>query len=151
MRRDPRHRSSPSTLRRLAVDNVYWFLGAERADVIGQLPLANLGLVVTALLARRYGASRVAAAEELAREARRALGIGSLAGWTASERQAFSRWAPLVLSLPGLRRWSEADRAALAAVAKAKGGRRESEFVLRFDAHARLRAALRGLAERNAP
>ncbi len=151
MARDPRHRSTPATLRRLARDNVYFFLGAERADVIGRVPLANVGLAVSELLAKRYGSARVGATDELAREARRALGLRSLAGWTADEREAFASWSPLVLSLPGLGRWSAEDRRALAGVVRAKGGRRESAFVLRFDAHVKLRDALRMLAKRHAP
>ena len=151
MRRDPRHRSSPATLRRLARDNVYFFVGAEREDVIGRLPLAGVGLAVSALLAKRYGSARVAATEELAREARSALGLRSLAGWTPAERSAFDRWAPLVLALPGLGRWGSDDRRALAQVVRAKGGRRETAFVSRFDAHFKLREALRALAKRSAP
>ncbi len=109
-----------------------------------------MGLALTATLSRRYGTGRVAATPELAREARRALEAGSLAGWSGDERRAFDRWAPLVLALPGLSRWSAEERGALAGVIRAKGGRRESEFVRRFDAHPKLRAAVRLLAERNA-
>jgi hypothetical protein len=50
-----------------------------------------------------------------------------------------------VLCLPGLDRWPAAERAALVAVIRAKGGRRESDFVARFDAHRRLRSALLAL------
>jgi hypothetical protein len=61
---------------------------------------------------------------------------------------AWQRWAPLALLLPGVARWSASDRTALAAVIDAKGGRRESDFVRRFDAHPRLRAAILELARR---
>ena len=40
------------------------------------------------------------------------------------------------------------DRRALAEVIRAKGGRRESDFVLRFNAHRRLHRALIRLAEK---
>jgi len=63
-----------------------------------------------------------------------------------AERQAFERWAPLALLLPGVRRWSAAERRALAGVMRAKGGRRESDFVRAFDAHAKLRVAVAALA-----
>ena len=43
-------------------------------------------------------------------------------------------------------RWSAGEKRALAEVVRAKGGRRESDFVLRFDRHRRLREALRRLA-----
>jgi hypothetical protein len=58
----------------------------------------------------------------------------------------WERWAPLVSLMPGLDAWSAADKLGLAAVIRAKGGRRESEFVALFDAHPRLGAALVALA-----
>ena len=48
--------------------------------------------------------------------------------------------------LPGLARWKAAARRALVDVIRAKGGRRESDFVRRFDAHGSLRRALVKLA-----
>ena len=151
MQRNPGHRSTPATLRALASDNLYFHLNGERNDVIGELPLANVGLAVSDSLAQRYGAARTDAAAELAIEARRALGLRSLAGWSADEREAFNRWAPLVLLVPGIGRWNEDERLGVAQVIRAKGGRRESDFVHRFDAHARLRTALRKLARQQAP
>jgi hypothetical protein len=43
-------------------------------------------------------------------------------------------------------RWSPDERRALVDVIRAKGARRESDFVERFDRHSRLRAAVRALA-----
>jgi hypothetical protein len=47
-----------------------------------------------------------------------------------------------MLALQGLSRWGAADGRALARVVRAKGGRRESDFVRLFDAHPRLTSAL---------
>jgi hypothetical protein len=47
-----------------------------------------------------------------------------------------------MLALPGVARWSAAERRALAAIVRAKGGRRESDFAARVDAHPRLGVAL---------
>ena len=49
--------------------------------------------------------------------------------------------------LPGVERWSGTDKRALVKVIRAKGGRRESDFVRRFDGHRRLRRAVLQLAE----
>jgi hypothetical protein len=57
----------------------------------------------------------------------------------------WARWSPLVLLLPGIESWSRAERGALVDIVRAKGGRRESEFVRRFDGHRPLRRALRAL------
>ena len=142
MARNPAHRSGRATLVALGEHNVYWHAGARRDDVIGLLPLANIGLAVTDFLAAHHGTEPDRGARRCALDAAARLGAGPTSAWTRGERLAFGRWAPLVLLLPGLERWSAAERRALVAVIRAKGGRRESEFVRRFDAHAKLRAAV---------
>jgi len=147
MKRDPRHRSSIATLAGLSTEPVYWSAGARRSDVMGRLPLGALGLSATRLLAKRFGAARDDAAGALADEAARRAGVRTLRGWSRAEREAWRRWAPAVVQLPGLSRWSPVERRALVRVVRLKGGRRESEFVRAFDAHAKLRRALLALAK----
>jgi hypothetical protein len=146
MRRRPGHRSSIATLRRLSKENVYLQTGREREDVIGILPLASVGLAVTNFLARRFGADREAATRECSGVALRRLGLGSLRGFSAGERMAWERWAPIIVCLRGVERWSPREKRACVDVIRAKGGRRESDFVRRFDAHVPLRRAVRRLA-----
>lgn len=148
MRRVPGHRSDAAALRRLAEAHVYFQAGRRRDDVLGLLPLPRVGLCVTQTLARRFGSDRERGERECAREAGALLGVRSVRGWSAGERLAWKRWAPLVCALPGVPRWSIVARRALLAVIRAKGGRRESEFVLRFDAHPGLRRAIVALAAR---
>ena len=54
---------------------------------------------------------------------------------------------PLVLLLKGVKRWSPQNRRALVRVVRAKGGRRESDFVKLFDSHRLLKKAVLDLAE----
>jgi len=142
MQRRKGHRSSAATLRKLATHNLYWSLGPHRDDVIGELPLPNAGIAATQLIAKRFAGDRARAAEVCEREAASRLGVRSFAGWSADERHAWRRWAPLVTLLPDVPRWSSADRAAATAVIRAKGGPREDAFVHAFDAHPSLGAAL---------
>ena len=146
MRRRPAHRSSAATLRRLATHPLFFDLGARRRDVIGELPLANVGLHVTRYLAARFGSDRERGARQCAEAAARLLGLRSPRDLTPGERVAWDRWAPVVAVLPGVARWSAAERRALAAVIRAKGGRSESEFVRAFDAHGKLGQAIARLA-----
>lgn len=141
-RATPGYRSPPATLRRLARHNVYYASGAARDDVIGVLPLERLAEPASRLLAQRFGARRAEAELELAREAAARLGLRSFRGWSASERLWWRRWAPLLVALPGVERWSPAERRAAVAVVRAKGGRRESDFVRALDRHGPLRRAL---------
>ena len=147
-RTNPRARSSPATLRKLSAEHVFLHAGDERDDVMGLLPLPNVGLCVTDYLAQRFGSERERAERECVAEAERLLGAGPAGDWTDDERGAWGRWAPLVCILPGLADWSAEEKLALVDVVRAKGGRRESEFVLRFDRHAKLRSAIRELAKR---
>lgn len=146
-RAHPEHLSSIATLRSLAKANVYLHLGRARDDVLGILPLAAVGLAVTEAAAARFGANREVAARACTLEASRLVGLRSLSRFSRGERLAWVRWAPVVVLLPGIARWSREEKRALVEVVRAKGGARESDFVLGFDRHRRLRAGLRALAE----
>lgn len=152
MRRRPAHRSSPATLRKLARENLYFSLGPERDDVIGELELAGVGLAVSRFLAANWGEDRMRAEKECETEASRRLGLPpgtrALAGWTHDERKWWSRWAPLVCITPGLESWSADEKRRLVEVIRAKGARRETDFVRAFDAHVRLRETLVSIARR---
>ena len=148
MRRHPRRRSSRATLRALARHNLYYHDGPGRDDVIGLLPLANVGLHMMRFFNERFGGDRGRGTLECAREAKSLLGLEERRTWSRGQTMWWHRWAPLVVAIPGIGRWSAEERRSLAELILAKGGRRESDFVWRFDAHARLRAALRALAER---
>jgi hypothetical protein len=148
MKRDARHRTGIATLRRLAAENVYWSKGRARDDVIGVFDIGNVGLAVTQYLARRFGTDRERGERRCADEAAELCGVRGWQKWDDGERLAWQRWSPLMLVLPGVATWSAAEREALAAVARAKGGRAESDYVRRLDAHGKLRRALRTLAAR---
>jgi hypothetical protein len=143
----PTHRSSAATLKKLASDNLYLYSNKRRDDVIGMLPLANLGLRITDYLAERFGFNRRAAERACADEAAKLLGVRTTRRASAGERLAWKRWGPLILILPGIDRWPAADKRALAAVVRHKGGPRESEYLLSFDRHRRLRRAIQRLTE----
>ena len=142
MRKSPGHRSSRAVLKRLAAENVYYDLGAPRRDVIGQLPFGAIGTHISAYLALRFGSRRDRAPRVCGGDAARLLEVRSQARFKAGEKLAWGRWAPLVLILPGLENWSREEKSALAGIIRAKGGRRESDFTLKFDAHAKLRRAM---------
>lgn len=148
MRKSRAYRTPISTLRRLAAHNVYWSPGHPRDDVIGLFAIGNVGLAVTDYLARRFGADRERGERVCAEEAAELCGVKGWQKWNGGERLAWQRWSPLMLVLPDVANWPAAERQALGEVARSKGGRRESDYVRRLDAHKRLRAALRELAAR---
>jgi len=145
MKLDHEHRTSIETLRELARENMYWHIGPDRDDVVGMAPFGDAGLAVADLVAARFGSDRERAGEVCAEEAARLCGGVDRAGWTPAEQDAWRRWAPVIVALPGVAQWSAAERAALVPIARAKGGQRESDFVRAFDAHPALQKAVLGL------
>ena len=136
MKLNPRHRSSPATLLKLAGWHLFFEL--DPAASRGLPPLAALGERVAAQLASAGAADRTLVLDDASRALMQFTGTRSLRGFTANERLAWRRWSPFVLALPGVQRWSAADRRAVARVLRAKGGRRESDFAALFAAHPRL-------------
>jgi hypothetical protein len=148
MRRSPRHRSSHDTLNRLSSEYMYLFLARSRRDIRGAISLGNIGLAVSEYLGQRFGADRDRAMRLCEREAARLLGVRTFRGFSQDERMTWQRWSPLILALPGVERWAGEEKMALVKVVRAKGGRRESEFLPLFSAHRKLRRALLRVAER---
>lgn len=144
---DRSYRTPRATLRKIAQHNVYWSPRTAREDVIGRIDLSAVGVALTDELARRGGAERERAERDCARDAARRLGVRGWERWSAAERLWWVRWAPLVALLE-VERWSAAERRALVEVIRAKAGRREADFVRRFDAHRRLRRAVWDISKR---
>jgi hypothetical protein len=145
MRTDPRHRSDRKTLRQLARASVFFDLAEPHASDLGFG--APLGGRLGADLAARWGGAREQALRECAREAMSITGLRTVARFSAGERLAWTRWGALLVHLPGISRWSAAEKRALVQVVRAKGGRRESDFVALFNAHPRLADALRSYVD----
>ncbi len=147
MQRDPKHRTKKSRLNNMASAYMYLNLGKARRDVLGELDLGNIGLHASHYLAQNYGSKREAGIKACAAQVASLLQLRSLKTLSPGEQLAWERWAPLVLSLPGMQSWSLAERRSLRDIIRAKGGQQESVFVTLFDGHRKLRAALLKLSE----
>ena len=146
MRRSPRHRSSHATLNELSSAYMFHELEPTLPDGRGVLSLEHIGLHVSKYLGQRFGADRDRAVQVCEREAAELVGLRSFRGFRQDERMIWKRWSPLVLMLPGVRRWNAAEKKALVGVVRAKAGRHESDVLAPFAAHAKLRRALIKLA-----
>lgn len=147
MKSNPTHRSSVDTLAELAEHDLFLTLRRARDDVLGVVPLADIGLQLSSFLAQQFGADRENAARVCSRNAQKLLGVRSRRRFSAGEHLAWNWWAPLIAILPNINRWPQADKRALVGVIRAKGGRHELDYLQRFNDHRRLRNSLRRLAE----
>ena len=137
---NPRHRSSPRTLRLLAQSHLFYSLVPGRQ---ASLPQSLRWLEAAAVVARRYaqrdpGARcEAAVADALAR-----LGRRNTARLTVTQRAALARWAPLVLAWTAKGRWSAAERKSLLQIVLAKTAANERDFQRQLLHHRRLRVLL---------
>ncbi len=136
------YRSSKATLRELAIHPVYVWLARKRRDVLPMVCTDSLSLGVLDFVSKRFGSRREEAARHCSRELAAALELDSIADWPADEQLMWHRLSPVVAAIADVSEWPTADRAALVEVIRAKGGKREIEYVKLFDAHKRLRRAV---------
>ena len=137
---DPAYRSGRATLRSLAAWPLFFDLDPSRPAPL--VPVAEIGMRIARALAARAGAGRERAVRECLRQSLQLTGLRSMRGFTPGERLAWAGWSPVLVELSALPRWSKAERSALVRVIRAKGGRRESDFVTLFAAHPKLEQAL---------
>ena len=104
--------------------------------------LTVLAVETTRLIASQSAPNRKAAVGRINRRVARSLGVRSMATWTADERRAFDRLAPVVGLLDDLDRWPATPKRALVRLIRAKGGRSERDYVVRLRQRSKLRRAL---------
>jgi hypothetical protein len=146
MKARPTYRSSIATLEKLAAADVYYHLD-ERDWGTAPPPMEALSLSVSRILARESGVDREQGLAACAQRAQDLLGLRDLKSWSRTERQAWMQWGVLICALHGVQAWRLEEKRAAINVIRAKGGRRESDFVRLFDAHTRLRRAVQRLGE----
>lgn len=143
IRADRAYRTPARTLRRFASAKLSLEVGPPPAGTHEVPDVLDIGLAVTRAAGQRFGTHAAAAAERWATgRVRRALGR------TAADRSGLQRLAPVAALIDDLGEWPAADRRALTALMRAKGGPRERDYVLKLQQHRRFRDALAEIASR---
>lgn len=147
MKRKPGHRSSLNTLTRLAEDYMYFELDPKQINE-DLFPMSwNIAPGISNYLARQFGADREKGIRNCISEALGKLGLRKLPALSADEKQAWEQWAPLIVQLAGIERWSQANKRLLTKIVKAKGSQRESDYIRLFSQHKPLQRAIIKFAE----
>ena len=127
----PGYRSSPATLNKLAAGYILYEDPGRARGAWDLSRVRNIGLAVQRAMAERFGGDADRMRREATAQATHVLGLKRAGHW------------PLVLSLiPDLPQWSKEEKAALAAIVRAKQGRSESRYLRLMQRHPRLRATL---------
>jgi hypothetical protein len=144
----PGYRTSARTLRRLATGHLFLGLPGTEQGAWDRFGIRNIGFAVQRLMATRYGgdAARIRAGSAAA--VARALGVAAdtLGG---AARRAFEELAPVLALVPGLGRWTAAEKRDLIRILRAKAGSAESGYLRLLRRHRRLRDAVVRLGSRS--
>lgn len=146
IKRTPGYRTSIDTLKKLAVSDMYYTMKGNPERDGDAFPLTGLSLNTTRLIGERFGGDRKKALAESATALSATLNCRGREQWPAMERLWFERLAPMISLIPGLEKWSAADKQDLVALIRAKGRPQESEFVRLLSGNRKLRRALEKIA-----
>lgn len=148
-RRDRRYRSSLRTLRRLASCDMHLTLpGARQSDLFEERWIETSSMLATKVLGEAGGRTRRSAATRVAKQLAADLGLRSFGNWSASERNAFERIAPIALAAAP-KNWSPAAKKSMRALLRAKGGDREVRYARLIGQHQEFLTSLRKACRRS--
>jgi len=140
MARDPAHRTSAATLRKLAAGHVFYEFGEGARGQWDRFSTRNIGFAVERWMASRFqGDPKKMYAAAIAAVSQ-ALDVDSEA-LNPLERSAFKDFAPVLSLVPDLERWSAAEKAAVIEIIRAKVAPDEADYRRCLQGHAALRNA----------
>ncbi len=141
--RDLGHRSSRATLRRLVERNLIYDAPGTSPGDWDRFHVRRIGLRVNRRM-RERGLDAAGLRERAEMRVARSLGL-STRSLSPLERRFFGDLALALDLVPGLSRWTAAEKAELKEIVRAKAGRHERRYLRLLQGHARLRGALLGL------
>lgn len=110
--------------------------------------LNALSRVATIRLAAQGTSNRARASRIIARRVASWLGANNVDRWRADERRALERLAPILDVVAEQSGWPASAKRACVDIIRAKGGRRELDYVRKLARHRRLREALANFCQR---
>jgi hypothetical protein len=143
MTRDPNHRTSTRTLRKLAEGHMFFEFGSAPSGRWDSFSTRTLGIAVQHEMATRFDGDAAKMRRRTTSLLCKSLGVNA-ESWSARERQTLSNFA-LALSLtPGTASWKLREKRALITIIKAKAERDETTYLRLLQQHDGLRNAFLG-------
>ena len=140
MARDPEHRTSPRTLRKLAEGHMFFEFDANQPGQWDSFSTRTLGLAIQRKMADEFDGQAHAMRRTMVARLSKVLGV-NIRTWSSGERWAFENFALALALVPGVARWTPDEKRALVAVIRAKAGPSETQYVRLLQKHRVLREA----------
>ncbi len=144
MKRDPAHRTSAATLRKLAAHHAFYEFGDGPRGLWDTFSTRNIGFAVARKMAHKFDGDPQRLRQAVVEEVSHILGVRTGA-WTEAERSALQDFAAVLSLVPNLRQWSAENKQALVGIIRSKAGPDEVEYLRRLQQHDKLRQAILAL------
>jgi hypothetical protein len=138
---DPRYRTPPRILRRLAEAQIFYELDPENRGEWDTFSTRNIGLRVNRRMAKEFGGESPRFRQAAGREVSRVLGANP-SRWTALEQHAFENWSLVLALIPDLRRWPRQEKDGILKIIRAQADPNEMRYLRLTQQHPHLRAEL---------
>src|SRR5271170_6221705 len=139
--RDPKYRTSPRTLRRLAAGHVFYELAGSEVGAWDAFSTRKIGMKVNQRMAREFGGSSQRIRKASSKWLAQILGVKP-AFRTSPEQTNFENFAMVLASVRGLSSWSGPEKRALLQVIRSKAEANEMRYWHLTEKHRRLRELL---------
>lgn len=149
MARNPGHRSSPATLRKLAAHHAFYEFGTEPRGLWDTFSTRNLGFAVQRKMASDFNGDPEKMRKATVGAVSRILKFDPTR-LSRLERDVLDDFAPLLSLIPELNHWTKAEKQALVALIRAKAAKNEVEYLQELQHHLRLKMSLLQLGSASA-
>lgn len=140
--RDPKYRTPPRTLRRLAQGHTFYELPGSEVGAWNEFSTRNIGLRLNRRMAAEFGGSIARIRDASARSLAKALRTRIPPREDDAFRTSFENFAMIAALIPELKSWPGSEKNGLLQVIRAKSGADEMRYLHLLQAHTRLRDAM---------
>jgi len=145
MATDPRHRTSASTLRKLADGHMLFEVPdltgrAHRSDW-DRFQIRDVGLAVQRRMGRDFDGNAQKTRAASLNIVKRALDL-KISNWNSAELEALNNFAVVLAMIPGVEQWSAGEKHLAAQIIRAKADSNEARYLRLMQKHTRLRAGI---------
>jgi hypothetical protein len=149
---NPKYRTAPRTLKRLAEAHMFYELPETKSASYesgdwDKFSSRNLGFIVNRRMARQFDGDSRKIRDASAAAVARALGIDA-ARWTPLQQQALENWSLILALIPNLNRWLPDEKRQLVKIIQSKSAASEMPYLRQTHRHSRLRAELLRMGSR---
>lgn len=135
---EPKHRTSPATLRKLAADHAFYEIPGQAPGRWDNFSVRNLGFAVQRRMREKHEGNATNMRADACGSLMLVLDVNPMS-WNAVERTAFENFGLVAAVIPDIGNWTPSEKRQLLEVIRAKASADESGYLHQLQQHLKLR------------